>query len=252
MGEIRVERREDTVVVSVHNPARRNALDVTMWHALTDAFTSVSDDPSIRSVLLRGGTEDSFVAGADIGEFARARATVDQVTRYHEDLVLPCLTSVLSCPAPVVAMIGGPCMGGGLELAAACDLRICSDTAIFGAPVARMGFPLAFAETELLVRTFGRAVIAELLLASHVLDAAAADARGLVHRVVHPSRLAAEAWQWCRDIAAGGARAVASNKRQMYRLLTDHSPVTASERAGIYSFADWDEYQSGYERFGQR
>jgi enoyl-CoA hydratase/carnithine racemase len=201
---------------------------------------------------VRGGTDDSFIAGADISEFGSQRSTVEQVTRYHEDYVRPCLEALLTCETPIVAMIGGPCMGGGLEIAAACDLRIAGASSTFGAPVARMGFPLAFGETELLVRTFGRPTVAELLLAGRIFDAAEAKEAGLLHRVVAQVDLADEVMRTAGDVAKGSPLAARSHKRQLLRLLRDPAPVSAAERAQVYGFADWNDYRIGYQAFVSR
>jgi enoyl-CoA hydratase/carnithine racemase len=117
-----------------------------------------------------------------MSEFERVRSTREQVTEFHENSVLAALTAIAACPIPVVAAIGGVCMGGGLEIVAASDLRIADRSATFGAPVERHGFPLAFAET--LFRLVGPAVLAELLLEGRILDADEA-ARGGAHELPH-------------------------------------------------------------------
>ncbi len=177
------------------------------------------------------------------------RSTRQQVIEFHESCVRGALTAIVECPVPVVAAIGGACMGGGLEIAAACDLRIAGDSSRFGAPVGRHGFPLAFAETQALFRMVGPATLAELLLEGRILDAREASAKGLVTRVVPDAQVASEAQATARRICESSPLAARSHKQQIRRLTIDTSPVTPEERMGVYAFADSEDYQIGYRAF---
>jgi enoyl-CoA hydratase/carnithine racemase len=138
---------------------------------------------------------------------------------------------------PVVALIQGACAGGGLEIAAVCDLRIAGRSARLGIPINTLGFSLALGETQALVRLAGAAVAAELLYEGRMLDAPEALAKGLLTRVVDDAQAEAE------------AMAAREHKRQLRRLARDPSPVTHAERLASYAFADTQDYRTGIRAF---
>jgi enoyl-CoA hydratase len=177
--------------VTLVNDGKRNAIDVAMWRALRSVAASLADDASLRAVIVRGAG-GHFAAGADIEEFPRFRFDANTLREYHHGLVAPALQALLDSERPLVAQIDGACIGGGLEVAACCDLRIAARGASFGIPVARLGFPLAPAEAALLRGVVGDAVLRELLLEARLHDADAALQRGLVHRVVDDAQVDAE------------------------------------------------------------
>ncbi|MFG1357562.1 enoyl-CoA hydratase/isomerase family protein [Xanthobacter pseudotagetidis] len=247
-GAIRVETRGEIALVVMDNPGRFNALTVEMWATLNAEVRRLVAEGTARCLVLAGAGE-SFAAGADISEFERERSNRAQVTHYHENHVRPTLDAILSAPMPTVAMIRGVCMGGGLEIAAMCDIRIAAADARFGVPINRMGFPMALGETELLFKFFGRGVVSELLLEGRIFDAAEALQRGIVQRVVAPEALDGEAMATAGRIAAASPFAQRRNKEQLLRLLRDWSPVTRDEREAHYDFADTRDYRAGYEAF---
>src|SRR5690606_12394491 len=119
-----------------------------------------------------------------IREFPRERADHDLVQHYHREVLAPALRAVAMCPHPVVAAIEGVCVGGGLEIACQCDLRIAADSARFGVPIGRLGFPMAPDEMRGLLALAGRAATLAILLEGRVFDAAEAQRLGLLTRVV--------------------------------------------------------------------
>ncbi len=199
--------------------------------------------------MLRGDGDEAFSAGADMSEFERVRSTRQQVIEFHETCVLGALSAIMECPIPVVAAIGGVCMGGGLEIAAVCDLRIAGESSRFGAPVGRHGFPLAFAESQALFRIVGPAAMAELLLEGRILDVREAFAKGLVTRIVPDAEVASEAYATAQRICENSPLASRSHKQQIRRLTIDASPVTSEERMAVYAFADSEDYRLGYRAF---
>ena len=159
------------------------------------------------------------------------------------------LNAIVDCPVPIVAAIQGACFGGGLEIAVACNLRIAAQGARFGAPVGRMGFPLALGETEGLFRLVGPSVSAELLIEGRLFDARTAREKGLVTRVVEAEDFEAAIAETVENICASGILAARSHKRQIRRLMRDAAPVTSAERMEVYGFAESDEYRRGVEAF---
>jgi enoyl-CoA hydratase len=171
------------------------------------------------------------------------------VIEFHESCVRGALTAIAECPVPAVAAVGDVCMGGVLEIAAVCDLRIAGESSRFGAPVGRRGFPLAFAETQALFRMVGPATLAELLLEGRILDAREATAKGLVTRVVPDAQVASEAHATTQRVCESSPLASRSHKQQIRRLTVDTSPVTTEERMGVCAFADSEDYEIGYRAF---
>lgn len=247
-GRIIAERSNGTATVTLSNVAKRNAISVQMWMDLKTCIEELSRDNELRCAVIRGDGIDAFSSGADISEFEKYRSTYDQVVRFHEDYVNGCLTAIADCPIAVIAAIQGACFGGGLEIAGVCDIRIADENARFGAPVGRLGFPLAFAETQALFRLVGPATTAELLLEGRIYNASVAYEKGLVTRVVPCEQFEIAVDETVRNIAMSGVFAARAHKRQIRRLMLDVSPVSLEERMRDYAFVDTDEYRVGSRR----
>jgi enoyl-CoA hydratase/carnithine racemase len=240
----------DTARVSIANPGHLNALTVAMWKSLQTCFQEIAAVQSLRVVIVRG-QGDAFAAGADITEFAKVRSTRDQVRAFHEEMIAPALAAVLHCPIPVIAAIDGPCVGGGLEIASVCDLRIASDRSRFGIPIQRLGFPLAPSEAAGLVALVGKSVALEILLEGRVFKAQEAYEKGLVNRVVPVALWEQEVEDCARRIAAGAPHAVRRNKWliQLLSELNDHERLTPAQREACWDFSETQDYQRGVEAF---
>ena len=124
--------------LAIDNLPKHNALDLEMWKAIPDIMAALDRDPQVRVVIVRGAGEESFASGADIGEFATLRADAEGGRRY-EATNEAAFWAVAHCSKPVIAMIRGFCLGGGFGLALSCDLRVATESAIFGIPAARLG-----------------------------------------------------------------------------------------------------------------
>ncbi|MDP4003967.1 enoyl-CoA hydratase/isomerase family protein [Methylobacterium sp. NEAU K] len=248
-GTILAGKSGSRATLTISYPERRNALTILMWQELAAQVRALSRDGGMRCVVIRGATAEAFSAGADISEFGTARSTYEQVVRFHEEYVGGCLGAIAACPTPVVAAIQGACFGGGLGIAAACDIRIAAEGARFGAPVGRMGFPLALGETEALFRLVGPSVTAELLIEGRLFDARTACEKGLVSRVVEEDDFERAVAATVENICASGILAARSHKRQIQRLMRDATAVTSAERMEVYSFAESEEYQHGVAAF---
>ena len=240
---------DGVATITIRNQRRLNALTVEMWNKIGDAFDELATMKDLRCVLIQGAGTAAFSSGADISEFESTRATRSQVAFFHEAIVGRALTAIRDCPVPVVAKIRGVCMGGGLEIASVCDIRLGDDTVRMGAPVGKLGFPLALGETEVLYKLMGPVGLAELLFEGRILTADEALKRGLITRLTTPGDLDDEVANSLLSICEGGMLAARSNKQQLRRLTYDSSPVSVEERMAVYAFAETDEYQSGYRRF---
>lgn len=246
-GQILEERDGAVATVTLSNPGKLNAVDLGMWEALAAAIARVSADPSLRCVVLRGGGDDAFAAGGDLEEFLIRRATLEQALHYHGQ-VAAALAAIGDCPHPTVALIRGACIGGGLEIAGQCDLRICGESAKFGAPINRLGFSMYPGEMEGLLRLAGPAVMKEILLEGRILSAAEAAAKGLVTRVVPDAQVADEAYATARRIGAG-APLVAHWHKQWIRRLESGAPLSDAENAASFAFLETEDYAEGLSAF---
>ncbi len=178
-----VERVGSVGVLTLARPEQHNVINLAGWRRIEAAARQWAADPSLRVVVLRGAGEKAFGTGADIKEFPQTRMSATLAVDYNES-VAHALTAVAAIPVPVIAMIGGLAVGGGLELSAAADIRIASDRARFGLPIGRLGVTLGYAEAAALTRLIGPAALKYLLFSGEIVDAAQAERWGLVQKVV--------------------------------------------------------------------
>ena len=232
--------------VTLFNPEKLNALDAAMWRRLAAVFAELDADEALRCVILRGEGA-AFAAGGDLVEMQAARATVDGALAYHGQ-VAGALDAIAACRHPVIAQIVGPCVGGGLEIACACDLRIAGESARFGAPIARLGFSMYPGELAGLLLVAGPAVVKEILLEARLLTAREAYEKGLLTRIVPDADVAAEAQATAQRIAAG-APLVARWHKQWIARLQQGAPLSADELRASFAFLDSADYREGVTAF---
>ena len=234
--------------VTLSNPGKLNALSVAHWESLRDTMRKIALESGLRAIVVRGA-EGNFAAGADISEFQTVRSNVADGTRYHEETVKGALVAINECPVPTVALIEGACVGGGLEIACSCDLRIAAESSRFGVPINRLGFPLAHSEMAGLLALVGKAVTLEILLEGRVFGAREAYDKGLLTRIVADDAVEKEAYATAARIAAGGPNAARANKRWVRRLTAAAPPLDESEVREHFAFFDTDEYREGVRAF---
>ena len=207
MAEL-LKRREGAVGwIIFSNPARYNAMTFDMWRALPEALAAFDADPAVRVVVLAGDGDKAFVSGADISQFEQTRASEDARTEYNRVVEAAYLAPVLAAK-PVVAKIRGICMGGGLGLAAACDVRVAADDAVFRMPAARLGLGYSFGGMRRFVQVLGAANTADIFFSARKFDAKDALRMGFVGRVVAAAELDREVGTYCA-LMAGERAAVA-------------------------------------------
>lgn len=232
--------------VVIENAGRLNALSMPMWQQLGAAFEALAGDDSLRCVVLRGAG-DAFAAGADISEFENERRDVESARRYGK-AIHPALDALSECPHPVIALIKGPCVGGGLEIAARADMRICGAGSRFGIPVNRLGLVVAQEELKPLLQLVGPAATLEILLEGKIVDAAHAEKIRLVNRVVPDSDVEAEVYATANRIAAG-APLVARWHKKFVRRLLEGKPLTGADREENYACFGTEDFRIGYRAF---
>ena len=233
--------------VTLNNPERLNALTKAMWTRLRDTMRELGSDHALRCIVLRGAGGEAFAAGADISEFAVERADRAQARAYGE-LIHEAMQAVGSCTHPTVALIEGACIGGGLEIAAMCDMRICGTSSRFGVPINRLGLTMGYGELQGLLAVAGRAVTLEILLEGRVFTADEAYVKGLVNRVVADADVEREAYAAARRIAAG-APLVARWHKQYIERLTPRVGLAAAEWDEGYACFDTADYREGVAAF---
>jgi enoyl-CoA hydratase len=166
------------VVVTLRHDGRLNAMSRAMWRHLRSVFESVQRSIDVRCVLIEGAGQ-AFCAGGDISEYPDFRFDVAQLRDFHENDVWGGLSAMLACDVPIVARIAGACMGAGVEIASCCDIRIAETGARFGAPIAKLGFPMAPREAALVAGAVGDVTARQMLLEAATFDAAEMAPTGL-------------------------------------------------------------------------
>lgn len=247
MNEILVERDGAIATVVLNRPDKLNALTKPMWQRLGAAMRELSAEDALRCVVIRGAGGKAFAPGNDIAEFETERGNSAQGKAYGE-VLHGALGAIADCRHPVVALIEGVCVGGGLEIAALCDLRICGESSRFGVPINKLGLVMAHAELAALVQLAGRATALEMLLEGRVFGAREALDKRLVHRVVPDAQVAEEAYAAARRIAAG-APLVARWHKQFMRELEAGAPLTESQRDEGFRCYDSEDFRIGYRAF---
>lgn len=244
---ILVRRDGAIATVTLNRPHKLNALTRAMWQRLGEAMRELSADDSLRCVVLRGAGGRAFAPGNDIAEFETERANFAQGKAYGE-VLHGSLGAIADCVHPTVALIEGICVGGGLEIAALCDLRICGEGSRFGVPINKLGLVMAHAELAALVQLAGRATALEMLLEGRVFGAREALDKRLVHRVVADAEVEAEAYATARRIAAG-APLVARWHKRFLRELEAGAPLTQQQRDEGFRCYDTQDFRIGYQAF---
>ena len=233
--------------VTLNRPDKLNAMTKPMWRRLGEVLEELAADDDLRCVVLRGAGGKSFSPGNDISEFETDRSNSERAKAYGA-ILHRALTELKACRHPTVALIEGICVGGGLEIAALCDLRICGESSRFGVPINRLGLVMAYPEIDGLRRLVGRSTALEILLEGRLFGAAEAKAKGLVTRVVPDDKVEEEAYAAARRIAEGAPLVARWHKKFLDRL-EDPAPLSEAEHDEGYACYDTEDFRIGYRSF---
>lgn len=203
--------------LAFNNPARHNALSLDMWEAVPVILESFEGNPRVRAIVVRGVGEKAFVAGADVSQFESERATPDTVERYGA-AVERAYEALAAVTKPTIAMISGYCIGGGVGIAVACDMRIASDGAKFSIPSAKLGVGYRTAGMKKLVDLVGPSFAKEIFFTGRQFTADEVLAMGLVNRVVPQILLSPFVSDYCNMIAANAPLTIRSVKHIIQEL----------------------------------
>jgi enoyl-CoA hydratase/carnithine racemase len=244
---VQLEREGAIATVVLNAPDKLNALSRASWTELARVMRELSSDESVRCVVLRGAGSAAFAAGADITEFPEVRSDAAQGRAYGE-LIHSTMQAIGECINPTVAMIHGACVGGGLEVAMMCDLRICGESSRFGIPINRLGLTMGYGELSGLLSVVGPAIALEILLEGRIFGAQEAHEKGLVQRVVADEFVETEARATAERIAAG-APLVARWHKRFIRRLSPPQQLSADDWSEGFACFDTADYREGLRAF---
>ena len=238
--------------VTLSHPGKFNAMSRIMWRELRAAFELIQQRHDVRCVLVQG-ENGHFCAGGDISEYAGFRFKEASLRDFHENDVWGGLQTMLDCDVPIVARIEGNCMGAGVEIASCCDMRLAAGNARFGAPIAKLGFPMAPREAALVTRAVGELTAREMLLSAAVLDAAEMKQRGFLNQVLALDALGAAVQERIQRIQQLAPQAARLNKASFRALAYAPTAQAAINTIAIaYDYAASSEHREGIGAFMEK
>jgi enoyl-CoA hydratase len=249
---LRGEKRGGVGWIVFDQPARRNAISDAMWRAIPLAMKQFDADPEVRCIGFRGAGSEAFSAGADISEFEKNRSSTEAVGGY-DSLLDQVLHSIQGSLKPSVAMIHGYCLGGGLEIALACDLRYCGASAQFGIPAAKLGLAYNVEGHKRLLETVGHARAREIMFLGRRYPAEEALAMGLVHRVLPDAELEPFTEQVIAELVANAPLSIANTKTILEEYAKSvGAPDHGRMSAAIERCARSEDYKEGRRAFMEK
>jgi enoyl-CoA hydratase len=247
-----VEKKGTVGWIVFNQPAKKNAINDAMWRGIPEAMARYDADREVRCVAFRGAGTEAFASGADISEFAKIRAERAAVSQY-DGLLDRVLHSIQGSPKPSVAMIHGFCMGGGLEVALACDLRYCGRSAQFGIPAAKLGLAYSVEGHKRLLETVGHARAREIMFLGRRYPADEAFAMGLVHRILPDEQLEKFTTEVIDTLVQNAPLSIANSKTQIEEYVkASGEPDHARMQAAIERCAKSADYEEGRRAFVEK
>jgi len=252
MAELITRKEKAIGWVIFSNPAKFNAVSHDMWTALPKAIAAFDADPEVRLIVITGDGDKAFISGADISQFEKARGSADAQAIYNQAVVDAYEAPVL-CSKPVLAKIRGICMGGGLGLAAACDIRIAAADAVFRMPAGRLGLGYNYTGIKRFVQILGAANTADVFFSARKFDAADALAMGFVNRVVPVADLDREFAAYCELLAENAPLTLAAAKFAIRQTGVDSGTRDLAQLSGLLDpcFTS-EDYREGRRAFMEK
>jgi len=233
-----------------NNPERRNAISVDMWEAIPTVLSQYEADPEVRVIVLAGAGDKAFVSGADISQFEKERSSADAVQRY-EELAEGAAARLQGCDKPLIAMIRGYCLGGGMNIAVLCDIRIAADDARFGIPAAKMGLGYRASSMKNLVDVVGAAYAREIMITARQFTANEAREMGLVNKVTAKENLESAVKEYTDAISANAPLTMRTAKRIIREIgMVDYD--AAKCRAWAKECFESEDYKEGRKAFMEK
>jgi len=241
------KKNKHLVEVVINRPEKLNAMTKPMWIELGKVFKKLSKNKDLRCIVVRGQGVKSFSPGNDIGEFEKERSS-GKLAKAYGVFLHGTLRAIQDCPVPTVALIEGICVGGGMEIAACCDLRICGESSRFGVPIKRLGLTMAAKELQALLGITNYSTAMEVLLEGRIMSAKEAYEKNLVNRVVADSEVEKEAYRTA-ELICDGAPKVARWHKQFAKEILKTGKVTNKLNNLGYKCYDTKDFQIGYKSF---
>ena len=251
-GRLTVEKRGTVGWIVFDSPAKRNAINGAMWRGIPPAMARFDADEEVRCVAFRGAGAEAFAAGADISEFEKNRAERSSVAAY-DGLLDQVLHAIQDSRKPSLAMIHGFCMGGGVEVALACDLRYCGASAQFGIPAAKLGLAYNVEGHKRLVETVGHARAREIMFLGRRYAAQEALQMGMVHQVFPDAALEGEVEKILRTLGENAPLSIANTKTIIEEFVkSEGAPDHAAMQAAMERCAKSADYEEGRKAFMEK
>jgi enoyl-CoA hydratase/carnithine racemase len=251
MEMLRLQQDGHTARILIDHPQRKNALSRAMWCALPPCIARAQADPRTRVVVVQGAQPGMFAAGADISEFERTYTQPAEAAIAARE-IQDGIDAVQACLLPVVALIDGPCVGGGVALAVACDIRLASDTSRFAVTPARLGLSYHPDDLRRLVRACGLANASELLFGGQIWNAERALTCGLVNRVIASDHFAAESSALVDAIAANSVESTRAIKQGLAAVDARDAAATARAAQTFLDLFQGSDFIEGRDAFLQK
>ena len=233
----------------LNRPQVRNALNLATWNRIAEGVAELDADAEVRVIIMRGATAEAFIAGADISEFPALRADANQA-RIYRDAPNRALAAMVNCAKPIVAMISGVCVGGGVQVALACDIRFAARGTRMGVPAARLGLAYPLEGVLALIGVVGPANARDILLSARLFDANEALAMGLVNRVLEPAELEESTRNYALKMAANAPLTLAAAKATIREALKDPDQRNAKMVSELIARCfDSEDYAEGVRAF---
>ena len=233
----------------LNRPQVRNALNLATWNRIAEGVAELDADAQVRVIIMRGATAEAFIAGADISEFPALRADANQA-RIYRDAPNRALAAMVNCAKPIVAMISGVCVGGGVQVALACDIRFAARGTRMGVPAARLGLAYPLEGVLALIGVVGPANARDILLSARLFDANEALAMGLVNRVLEPAELEESTRNYALKMAANAPLTLAAAKATIREALKDPDQRNAKMVSELIARCfDSEDYAEGVRAF---
>jgi enoyl-CoA hydratase len=233
----------------LNRPEVRNALNLRSWQRIAEGMKELDADPEVRVIIMRGATPEAFIAGADISEFPAMRANAEQARAYR-DAPANAISAMLESPKPVIGMLSGVCIGGGLQVGLSCDMRIAARGTRFGIPAARLGLAYPLDGVTALINVVGPANARDILLSARLFDTEEAFAMGLVNRVVDGDKLEESVRDYATKMATNAPLTMRAAKTAIRESLKDPEYRDGKTVAAMVAQCfDSEDYREGVKAF---
>ncbi|MSQ18968.1 MAG: enoyl-CoA hydratase [Betaproteobacteria bacterium] len=234
------------------NLAKHNAVSLDMWQSVPSLMQTYEADPEVRAIVITGDGEKAFISGADISQFDKVRGSADAQAVYNTAVDKGYESPVL-CAKPVIAKIRGFCMGGGLGLAAACDVRLCAEDAVFRMPAARLGLGYNYSGMKRFVGIIGSANTADIFFTARKFGAADALSMGFATHVYPVADFDARVNEYLAMVSENAPLTLAAAKYTIRQIATDAAERDmAGLKARIAKCFDSDDYKEGRKAFMEK